>query len=289
MSIAAFRWVRPLAVPSTQKLILWALADYADDKGECWPSIASLVVATCLNERAVRRTLRVLETSGLITTSPGNGRTKTSIYTLRMTAADADAAERGADSPPLGPERGADSPPSAKKRGAVSPPLGSEKGGRQSERGAVSPERGADSPPNHQEPSEKKKGEVSQASSSATLPTPTKAEARGTRLPEGWEPDPEERAFAQRLSLDPEWVAAAFRDYWIAQPGARGRKTSWAATWRNWCRKESERPRRPAPAPRFRNGIFELIERERLNPDLVPPDPYAEWEAEAAEEARLAH
>ncbi|WP_195393653.1 hypothetical protein [Actinomyces urogenitalis] len=28
-----------------------------------------------------------------------------------------------------------------------------------------------------------------------------------------------------------------FRDYWAAQPGAKGRKVSWDATWRNWARR----------------------------------------------------
>lgn len=28
-----------------------------------------------------------------------------------------------------------------------------------------------------------------------------------------------------------------FVDHWIAQPGIKGRKTNWVATWRNWMRK----------------------------------------------------
>lgn len=31
-----------------------------------------------------------------------------------------------------------------------------------------------------------------------------------------------------------------FRDYWIAQPGAKGRKKDWLATWRNWIRRSKE-------------------------------------------------
>lgn len=31
---------------------------------------------------------------------------------------------------------------------------------------------------------------------------------------------------------------ALFFDYWIAQPGAKGRKLDWSATWRNWVRNE---------------------------------------------------
>lgn len=30
--------------------------------------------------------------------------------------------------------------------------------------------------------------------------------------------------------------AEKFRDYWVAIPGAKGRKADWPATWRNWCR-----------------------------------------------------
>jgi phage terminase Nu1 subunit (DNA packaging protein) len=29
-----------------------------------------------------------------------------------------------------------------------------------------------------------------------------------------------------------------FVDYWIAQPGQKGVKTDWDATWRNWMRRK---------------------------------------------------
>lgn len=32
-----------------------------------------------------------------------------------------------------------------------------------------------------------------------------------------------------------------FRDYWKSQPGAKGVKLDWFATWRNWCRRANER------------------------------------------------
>ena len=35
-------------------------------------------------------------------------------------------------------------------------------------------------------------------------------------------------------------VFDTFRDYWRAQPGQKGVKTDWPATWRNWCRRHSE-------------------------------------------------
>ena len=33
-----------------------------------------------------------------------------------------------------------------------------------------------------------------------------------------------------------------FSDYWKAATGAKARKADWFATWRNWCRREDEKP-----------------------------------------------
>ncbi len=63
---------------------------------------------------------------------------------------------------------------------------------------------------------------------------------RGARLPADWQPTEDQVDFckAERPDLDPAVVAARFRDYWVAQPGVKGRKVDWAATWRNWVRNE---------------------------------------------------
>jgi hypothetical protein len=83
------------------------------------------------------------------------------------------------------------------------------------------------------------------ATPSECLAPPRKTEARGSRLPDDWQPSDADAAFAANLGLTPDAVAAPFRDYWHSQPGAKGRKSDWPATWRNWCRKEAERtPRR---------------------------------------------
>jgi len=39
-------------------------------------------------------------------------------------------------------------------------------------------------------------------------------------------------------------VFNTFRDYWRAQPGNKGVKADWPATWRNWCRRQNERQQR---------------------------------------------
>lgn len=64
--------------------------------------------------------------------------------------------------------------------------------------------------------------------------------ATAKRLPADWTPSDDDIAFckAKRPDLDANDVAERFRDHWIAQPGAKGRKLDWSATWRNWVRNE---------------------------------------------------
>ena len=98
------------------------------------------------------------------------------------------------------------------------------------------------------------------------------------RLPDGWQPD---QALADWTRANAPAAANGleverFRDYWTAQPGARGRKTDWAATWRNWARRCQEQHTQPnrGPAPRATtsdrvNGWLALA--ESLDPNHQPP------------------
>ena len=109
-------------------------------------------------------------------------------------------------------------------------------------------------------------------------PASKSSKARGTRLPDGWVPDDaliawtKVNAPAAANLLEVE----RFRDYWTAQPGAKGRKTDWAATWRNWARRCQEQAHGPqrGPAPRSTtsdrvNGWLALA--ESLDPNHQPP------------------
>lgn len=62
-------------------------------------------------------------------------------------------------------------------------------------------------------------------------------------MPADWDPGDEGRAFAAAQGLtngrgDAE--LAKFRDYWASQPGQKGVKADWQATWRNWVRRAAE-------------------------------------------------
>ena len=97
-------------------------------------------------------------------------------------------------------------------------------------------------------------------------------------MPDGWQPD---QALADWTRANAPAAANAleverFRDYWTAQPGAKGRKTDWAATWRNWARRCQEQHTQPhrGQAPRSTtservNGWLALA--ESLDPNHQPP------------------
>jgi hypothetical protein len=103
------------------------------------------------------------------------------------------------------------------------------------------------------------------------------SKARGTRLPDGWQPD---QALADWTRANAPAAANAlevdrFRDYWTAQPGAKGRKTDWAATWRNWarrCQEQHAQPRRgPAPRSTTDDRVSDwLALAESLDPNHAP-------------------
>lgn len=80
---------------------------------------------------------------------------------------------------------------------------------------------------------------------------------RGCRLPDGWKPPEEEKNFAiDLLGLDGARLEfEKFRDYWRSQPGARGIKSDWSATWRNWCRRAVD-DRKPRTAAKIEGMII---------------------------------
>lgn len=76
--------------------------------------------------------------------------------------------------------------------------------------------------------------------------TPVKAAKRGSRINESWYPS---QAAIDKIKdefsfVTNDWLRSQHRqfiDYWIAQPGQRGTKLDWDATWRNWMRRSAER------------------------------------------------
>jgi hypothetical protein len=84
---------------------------------------------------------------------------------------------------------------------------------------------------------------------SGTVKNQTAGAARGTRLPKGWEPSDENKAYATDHGVDWKAQAEAFADYWHAAPGQKGVKVDWDATWRTWVRRSPKSASAPAAAP----------------------------------------
>jgi len=92
---------------------------------------------------------------------------------------------------------------------------------------------------------------------------PCSPSSRGSRfnadtLPDDW------RAWTQthHPQLDADAVFEVFADYWRAVPGAKGRKTDWLATWRNWCRREAKNADSRTPRTQSRTDRNEQLQRE---------------------------
>lgn len=69
-------------VTSGQKLLLICLANYANDKGECWPSISSLAAQADVTPRHVSGMLHDLAKLGYVTIREQSG--KSNSYTIRV-------------------------------------------------------------------------------------------------------------------------------------------------------------------------------------------------------------
>ena len=85
-----------------------------------------------------------------------------------------------------------------------------------------------------------------------TLPN-TQKNKRGSRLTQDWflTKSMGEWALQERPDIDVRQVAEQFKDYWIAQPGQKGVKLDWDATWRNWVRNTKALKANPADIGRL--------------------------------------
>lgn len=92
MSIVATKWAWSLPLPPTVKLVLAALADHADERGECWPLQSRIAEMTGLTDRAVRYVMHGLKLSGLVRANGGKGRRGVFFLALDVVEIDADMA-----------------------------------------------------------------------------------------------------------------------------------------------------------------------------------------------------
>jgi hypothetical protein len=71
--------------------------------------------------------------------------------------------------------------------------------------------------------------------------------ANDFNMPDSWG----EFCEKERSDLTPIKVFEQFKDYWISQPGQKGVKLDWFATWRNWVRSTNAPKQNPADIVRL--------------------------------------
>lgn len=219
MSVKALTWSFNLCLQDmAAKAVLHALADHADENGRCWPSLGRIARFAGCSESTARRALQRVEALGIVRRDAREG--QSDIYTLNT---DWDPCH--ADTPVKSEGVSSSAPPLSACKGT---PVNLQGEGCQPDTRTV------------KEPSKNRQGTTNE---------------RATRLDPNFRPSQDLIAFAEGLGLDNDEVWPEFRDYWIAVPGARGRKLDWEATYRNRCRElAGRRANRPQSVRSARAG-----------------------------------
>lgn len=200
------------------RFVLLCLADFANDAGECWPSVEAIAAKTCLSERGVRENIRWLEAEGWLSTVVGGGAHACNQYRLNP----APYAEKTRQQVPGKPGSRFRPAPRAEKTRQIT---------------AQNPAPGAPEPlrtiiREEEPPLVPPKGKL-----------PPKA-----RLPDDWALNDAGWAYARSQNIPDEAItdeARGFHAYWTdrrdrdASKSARG----WEACWENWCRRIAPRYR----------------------------------------------
>ena len=74
MSVRVMTAVWSIDLPDSQKIVLLALADCANDEGQCWPSMATLAKKCSKGERTVQGVIKELVSAGHLTRSEVAGK-----------------------------------------------------------------------------------------------------------------------------------------------------------------------------------------------------------------------
>ena len=243
MSNKALHWAWNLDLKTTDKFVLVALADMADESHSCFPGQQTLAQMVGASETTVRRSISRLSEMGLLTREERRNKSgyKTSDrYFLQLDV----TANSHRSNRPVGADLTGQSVP-------TSPVIHDDLTG-QSDRYI------------EEEPKENPQR------------TTSGARKRACRIPDPFVVTVEMRAWAasETPGLDVDAHTREFVDYWRAESGAKAAKRDWVAAWRNWMRKahrwNTPRPGKPTPDDRVRDGIERgrrvaaLFEREAL-------------------------
>lgn len=255
MSGKAMSWSRTVKVGSSSaKQVLRELCISQNElTGQCTLSINSLIEITELSETTVLKALATLKARGFIQVEKvktQNGWGNSYSFPLLESTPKNEGTPNSRDTPKIKGTHSFEGEGTPNSRDTGTPKTRDLKKEEKKEKSMYAPS-----------------VEVAHTSVSSK---PTKKEPQGSRftleeLPDEWFSE------CRRIQpkADPHKVFEEFRDHWISQPGAKGRKSDWTATWRNWCRRINTRDLERVGYEPGRAQF--MVKPEPVNPFKVTP------------------
>lgn len=211
----------------TAKLVLLGIANHQGDGGS-WPSIATLARYANVIPRNVQKALGQLVAMGEVEVHQRPGRSTS--YRVLV------ACPKGCSGGPNHVMDESYTPVATDTPVESDTPVASDANPRRQRH----PTPVASDTRTINEPSGTKKKTPSE--SSAREPRPND---RGTRIPTDWQPSAATIDWAKKNFPWAGWAEVEnFRDYWLAESGARARKRDWNSAWKVWVR--NQKPPRQA-------------------------------------------
>ncbi len=202
-------------VAGSDLLALLALADWSDDSGRSFPSVAAVAKKVRLSRSQTQRVLHSLIECGLLAVEgnqngghPGASRR----YRIAMERLTGRASATG----------------SAGATGVVDAQDGSHPC---AQTGSTDATLYVNEPPKYRQREAPRSPRGSRLSAEWVLPDDWKAWAQQER------PDISDPAIRR--------IADSFKDFWLSKPGKDGTKLDWPAVWRNWIRRERKSNSQP--------------------------------------------
>lgn len=215
MSVQAMTWAfGARGLTPSEKLVLLCLANYATKDLQAWPSQETIAEETELSPRTVWSALKSLEAKEVIHRKRrfrSDGTRTTDVFTINLAAPVFDQARETTRNPCDDHSQPLQEPlATVATLTSFEPPL---------------------EPP----------------IGTITPPTPPKPGGRrGERLPDDWQPSPQDRDKARAEGLtdaEIDRAATEFCNYWHSRPGSGGCKLDWSKTWHNWVIRDGRRGR----------------------------------------------
>jgi hypothetical protein len=224
-------------------LVMLALADYANDQGQCWPSIKSIAKKSRITDRGTQKILRSLEAEGWICIDTGNGR-------------------HGCNKYQINPER------------RYTPERGSP-------RTSITETPNVDAETPNVDTPEPLLTINEPSYDDNACDAVRDAKPHKVRIPDDWVPTDDDLDYAYSLQLtdtEIKEIADDFHAYWADRTDAGGKKSSrgWKQTWRNRVRDQAPRyirnRRMASGAAPKRHGqgssIASIVAQRRLNGEV---------------------